>query len=322
MTTSFSPRESLRDESDSDSREKELATILVVDDSSVDRRFVGMFVRKTRDCRVVYAENGREALEMVVKESPTTILTDLQMPEIDGLQLVKAIREQYPRIPVILMTAHGSHRLAFEALKAGAFHYVSKTAIAKELPKTLDQALKMVEKSRRRHRLLGCLLGQDSRFCIENDPSLVAALLDHYSEQLQDLNFGDATTRMRVSVALQEALANALFHGNLEVSSDLRQEDERVFFQLAEERRTLFPYRDRRIFIHSRFEKESILFTIRDEGNGYDVSKSNEEFDPDDMLRVGGRGLLLIRTFMDEVTHNPKGNVITMVKYGAGHRAR
>ena len=160
------------------------------------------------------------------------------------------------------------------------------------------------------------MLGQDARFCLENDPSLVAALLDHFREQLEDLNFGDATARMRVAVALQEALSNALYHGNLEVSSDLRQDDEREFYKLAEQRRALFPYRDRRLFIHSRFEKDSILFTIRDEGPGYDTSCCSKEVDSGELMRVGGRGLLLIRTFMDEVTHNEKGNVITMVKYG------
>ena len=321
MTPSLSKPDPCIDESVMDSKPKSPLTILVVDDSHVDRRFVGMLARKSLGCRVIYAENGREALEIVARESPDTILTDLQMPEMDGLQLVKAIREKHSRIPVILMTAHGSHELAFEALKAGAFHYVAKIAIARELPAALAKAFKLAEKGQRRRRLLGCLLGQDSRFCLENDPDLVAALINHFSEQLEDLNFCDATTRMRVSVALQEALANALYHGNLEVSSDLRQADESEFYRLAEERRTQFPFRDRRIFLHSRFEKESILFTVRDEGPGYDTSTTAEVSDPEDMLRIGGRGFLLIRTFMDEVTQNEKGNVITMVKYGPGHRA-
>ena len=316
MSTSYSQREKFTEGAVSGSPAWTQSTILVVDDSSVDRRFVGMFVRKAMGCQVVYAENGREALELIVKESPQAILTDLQMPEINGLQLVKSVRDMHPGIPVILMTAHGSSRLALEALKAGAFHYVSKTAIVRELPKTLEKALVAFEKNRGRRRLLGCLLGQDARFCLENDPSLVAALLDHFREQLEDLNFGDATARMRVAVALQEALSNALYHGNLEVSSDLRQDDEREFYKLADQRRALFPYRDRRLFIHSRFEKDSILFTIRDEGPGYDTSCCSKEVDSGELMRVGGRGLLLIRTFMDEVTHNEKGNVITMVKYG------
>ena len=53
---------------------------------------------------------------------------------------------------------------------------------------------------------------------------------------------------------------------------------------------------------------------ISDQGPGFDTSRVHQPIDPDDLLRIGGRGLLLIRTFMDEVTFNPSGNTITMVK--------
>ena len=58
-------------------------------------------------------------------------------------------------------------------------------------------------------------------------------LIQMLQEDLGGMGVCDATARMRVGVALQEALANALYHGNLEVSSDLRQDDEREFFKLA-----------------------------------------------------------------------------------------
>ena len=55
---------------------------------------------------------------------PAVVLTDLQMPGLDGLALVQEIREKYPRLPVILMTAHGSEDVAILALRAGATNYV------------------------------------------------------------------------------------------------------------------------------------------------------------------------------------------------------
>ena len=121
---------------------------------------------------------------------------------------------------------------------------------------------------------------------------------------------------MRVGVALQEALANALYHGNLEVSSDLRQEDEREFYKLASLRRGLEPYRDRRIRIEARLHRGEATYIIEDEGPGFDTSALDRPIDPEDLMRIGGRGMLLIRTFMDEVHHNATGNQITMVKRG------
>ena len=117
----------------------------------------------------------------------------------------------------------------------------------------------------------------------------------------------DATARMRVGVALQEALANALYHGNLEVSSDLRQDDEREFYEPRPPPKVEEPYRDRRIHVEARLDRDAATYTIEDEGPGFDTSSLDRPIDPEDLMRIGGRGMLLIRTFMDEVSHNDGG---------------
>ena len=63
-----------------------------------------------------------------------------------------------------------------------------------------------------------------------------------------------------------------------------------------------------------RLDRRSATFMISDQGPGFDTSRFDKPIDPEDLLSIGGRGLLLIRTFMDEVTFNPAGNTITMVK--------
>ena len=60
--------------------------------------------------------------------------------------------------------------------------------------------------------------------------------------------------------------------------------------------------------------REEATFVIRDEGDGFDASKVPDPGDPDVMEREGGRGLLLVQTFMDDVTFNQAGNQVTMVK--------
>ncbi len=59
-----------------------------------------------------FAGHGREALEVIAREPPDVVLTDLLMPEMDGLELVERIKRDYPATPVILMTAHGSEEIA------------------------------------------------------------------------------------------------------------------------------------------------------------------------------------------------------------------
>ena len=67
---------------------------------------------------------------MIAAEKPDIVVSDLQMPEMDGLELVETIRREHPGLPVILMTAHGSEETAIQALRKGATNYVAKRNLA------------------------------------------------------------------------------------------------------------------------------------------------------------------------------------------------
>ncbi len=289
-------------------------TILIVDDSPVDLRLSAHIVARRPGLRAVTAASGHEALDFIAREPPAAVVTDLQMPDMDGLGLVRAIRADFPGIPVVLMTAFGSEDVAVLALRAGAASYVPKKALRRELADTLVAVLAVTSPDGQRRKLMRCIESTRSRFRIDNDPAMIAPLIALIQEELDGLGLCDGNARTRVGVSLQETLANALYHGNLEVSSELRQEDERVFYAEAEARRRLPPYRDRSIHVEADLDPESATFRIRDEGPGFDTSALDAPFDPESLLRVGGRGMILIRSFMDEVRHNAAGNEITLVK--------
>jgi anti-sigma regulatory factor (Ser/Thr protein kinase) len=133
------------------------------------------------------------------------------------------------------------------------------------------------------------------------------------------LQLFDQTESIRIGVALEEALLNAIFHGNLEVSSELRQEDERHYYRQAGERCGQFPYRDRRVVFNFKMTHEEARFSVEDEGQGFDLNKLPDPTDPENLDRIGGRGLFLVRTFMDEVQFNKKGNRVVLVKRKRRH---
>src|SRR6516165_12456236 len=110
-----------------------MARVLIVDDSTVDRRLAGRLLEKQLGLDVSYAKDGRAALKALAKEPPDLVLTDMHMPNLNGLELVEQIRGNHPLIPVILMTAFGSEDLAVEALRKGAASYVPKRVLAEEL---------------------------------------------------------------------------------------------------------------------------------------------------------------------------------------------
>ena len=84
-----------------------MTTVLVVDDCLTDRRRAGGLLRRA-EYQVAYAGNGREALDRLAEGNPDAIVTDLQMPELDGLGLVTAVARDYPLIPVVVVTSQPS----------------------------------------------------------------------------------------------------------------------------------------------------------------------------------------------------------------------
>ena len=114
-----------------------MTKVLIVDDNPVDRRFAGACVEDS-GMAISYAENGRDALKVLSEETPDIVLTDLDMPEMDGLTLVRELRHRTPTLPVILMTAKGSEEIASEALQAGAASYVPKRKFKQELMAALN----------------------------------------------------------------------------------------------------------------------------------------------------------------------------------------
>ena len=113
--------------------------ILLVDDSATDRRLIEGLLKKCLHFEVETAEDGLVALEKIKVKAPDLVVTDMQMPNMDGMQLVERIRRLYPLIPVILITASGSEELASRALQRGAAGYVPKSRCDELLQETIDR---------------------------------------------------------------------------------------------------------------------------------------------------------------------------------------
>jgi CheY-like chemotaxis protein/anti-sigma regulatory factor (Ser/Thr protein kinase) len=291
-----------------------MALVLVVEDSRTQAQQIQMLLEEV-PFEVEVATNGLEALDVLRREPPDIVLTDLEMPHMNGLELVEAIRREFAWVPVVLMTAHGSEEIAALALSKGAASYIPKAYLAQDVVPTLERILALTEVNRKHTHALTCMTKTEYHFVLDNDTSFIAPIIGFLDEMLKLLNLCDPTERLRVSVALQEACLNAIYHGNLEVSSSLRQEDESIYHDQIKLRRTQPPFESRRIFIDVNISPEEATYTIRDEGRGFDPSILPDPSDPENLEKVGGRGLMLIRTFMDKVFHNPMGNAITLVKH-------
>ncbi|HVK13758.1 MAG TPA: response regulator [Gemmataceae bacterium] len=294
--------------------DNDLPLVLVVDDSPVDGAKAAGIVQRTLGWRVERAADGKAALEAVARARPAVVLTDLQMPELDGLGLVERLHADEPLLPVVLMTAHGSEEIAVEALRRGAASYVPKRNLGLHLAETLTQVLGAAEVGRQRQQFLAeCRTELSETFVLPNNPAVLRPMVARLQDDLAALGLVGEKRRLRAGVAFEEALTNAMYHGNLEVSSDLRDgPDPGAYHRLAEDRRTIPPYKDRRIRVRTSLSRAAGSVTIEDEGPGFDPTGLPDPTDPENMGRACGRGLLLIRTFVDGVSFNPTGNAITL----------
>ncbi len=289
-------------------------TVLVVDDNRVELVRIGNLVQRTLGARVLQVEDGAAALEAIEREGPSVVLTDLQMPRMDGLQLVEAVRARHPRLPVVLMTAYGSEDVALAALRVGAANYVPKMYLQRDLEEILTRVLQAARAAGYRQEVLEAVVRLDTDLDLRNDRALFSPLLALLQEVLVGTKVCGEHERMRVALALEEALVNAYYHGNLEVSSDLLRESPDAFYRLAEERLHQSPYRDRRIRVSARVSSSEARYVIEDDGPGFDPAALPDPTAPENLEKACGRGLLLIRSFMDEVQHNARGNRIALVK--------
>ena len=288
-----------------------MSTVLIVDDTAVDRHLAGGLLARNPNIEICYAENGVEALEVIEFRMPDLVVTDLQMPELDGLGLVTAIGKDYPNVPVILMTAHGSENVAAQALANGAASFVPKSELSNSLLETVMQILVMNETDSRYRKLISCTTKTDFEFDLPNDPGLIEPLIDLVRQVAVSQGFVPQNNRVQMAVALEQAIVNAMVRGNLELSqSDMPVLDPQLVAKRAAEE----PYRDRTVYFRSLVTLEKAEFTVRDQGAGFDQELIPNTQDPDSFREGAGKGLVLIQTFMDKVEFNESRNEIKMTK--------
>ena len=119
-----------------------MANILIVDDERPIRRILSVLLQERRH-RVTDVGSGEEALTAFPSVKPDLVLLDLKLPGIDGLETLKRLRAFNPRLDVVMMTAHGTIASAVEAMRRGAFDYVSKPFDNDEVIMVIDRALEI-----------------------------------------------------------------------------------------------------------------------------------------------------------------------------------
>lgn len=289
--------------------------ILIVDDSPVERSLALRLLTENLGCTANEADSGEEALLRVRMTPIDLLLTDLRMPDIDGLDLLRQVKEEDPLLPVVVMTGQGTEETAVAALQGGADGYITKRRLAADVVGVVRSVLGAAERGRSRARLLQHLTRQSMEFELENDLKQIAPLQKMIVESCHQMGVVTERDRVRVAVAIEEAVSNAMIHGNLEVSSKLREELDNSYEELIRQRQQDKLYSSRRVHLKCELTRELARVTIEDSGPGFEVSEIPDAREVDRISLPSGRGILLMRSFMDAVNYNETGNRVTLVKF-------
>jgi len=154
----------------------------------------------------------------------------------------------------------------------------------------------------------------EHRFEIANDLERIDPLIRFLLDDLARFGVTDKNLLYGIRTALEEAISNAMHHGNLEIDSSLRRDSVTPYLRAIEQRASIPPHHNRRVFVTARIDRQQVEYVVRDQGKGFDpstVPALSGKLDPD---AAAGRGLGLIRSYMDHLSFNAVGNALTMRK--------
>ncbi len=298
-----------------------MSSILLVEDSPTQAMQMKLLLESANH-RVACCGDGTDALQHLAQEATELVITDMELPVMNGLELIKRMQVEFPHIPAVLVTGFGSERLAAEALRIGATAYVPKAMLDELLLGTIEDVLGITRTDRSYSDLIDCMLENRLVFELPNNPRLATTAIDLTLQLASGMQLFSGVDAYRVGTALRHAASNAIFRGNLELSREQFQHSTTdgdladIDHPLVAERMEMAPYKNRKVHYEARLLKDLIRVVIRDEGRGF----KHADFSPDaeEVAAVageGGRGLLLMHKFMDKVSFNAAGNEITLIKH-------
>ena len=134
------------------------ARVLIVDDEPLVRQTLSEWMRKN-NFHVIEAEGGREAMEMIRRGDPDIVISDVVMPGMDGIQLLKEAKAVKAHIPFLMISGYPSHSTAVDIMKYGASDYLPKPFTLEELTRRVGYTLKLKALSKPHATAKGIIMG-------------------------------------------------------------------------------------------------------------------------------------------------------------------
>ena len=288
--------------------------LLIADDSPEFMESLKDFLENLGH-KVFCASDGEQALEIFGNQEIDGVFCALTLPKLGGLELLKEVKSVNSTRPFVMLCPQNDSEGAINALQLGACDYLIKSIHTADLQRTVDRVVSLHDGFNFSSSEMGHSVQETRTLEINSDFESVNGIVAFMTQDLPTYGILEQDQLFYMNMLLKEALENAIFHGNLELKSETRLENPKLFYETAGKKRELEPYKNRKVMVHYEINRNSAKYVVRDEGKGFTHSNLFDSEDPENLPRIKGRGLVMIMNFMDEVFWNDKGNEITMVRY-------
>lgn len=294
-----------------------MPNILVVDDSATQIALIQQMLVH-QGFTVSTACNGVEALQRLQESNPDLVITDMQMPEMNGLELIRRMNRDWPLIPVVLVTAFGNEDLAAEALGVGAANYISKEHVGILLPEIVNRIVEFASANAQTLDLKGALTRTSFEFMLDSSVERITPLMSLLVRLLASMNVLHTGDRIRIAEAMNYLIFHSIIHGNLEQlvpSAPQPIENAIALVEKMQQDPSTESLTDRSVRLQFDVADRQARFIVSHEGSGPSFCHAPLPGTPQSFSDERGRGMLLLTSVMDEVFIHPVTNDVTLVKY-------
>jgi len=288
--------------------------VLIVEDDFASREFLINLV-KLEGYQVFSASNGLEGITEYEKNKPDLIVSDIQMPQMDGLQMLKRLREQKSDAIFIITTAYGSEDYAIDALRSGANNYLKKPIERKNLLSLLKKYNSLVQSRKLAKKAEGKIINRYIKFEFNTNfshiSSIVSQLLNEIGSNIEEVE------KTNIELGLDELITNSMEHGNLEISYNDKYEatEDNLLIELYEEKMKNTEFANRKLIVEYSYNKDWFEWIITDEGKGFDWKSIPDPTTDGHLMDLNGRGIFITHFLFDEMEYIGKGNKVRIRKY-------
>lgn len=188
--------------------------ILFVEDDKLFQQMVNDFLEDTYE--VILSESAENAFEILGKITPDLILLDIRLPEMDGIEALKRIKTSWPEIPILILTAVDGVATVVEAMKLGAYDYLTKPLVGKELLIKIDRALESLKIKRELEQRRELQLATNKEYQLIG----VSAALEKVREQIQIAAASDVTVLIQGETGTGKELVAREIHARSSRASE------------------------------------------------------------------------------------------------------